>query len=185
MLGFLIVLFFLISIAVGVFKGAILQGIHVIGLFIGYILTILFYDNLVNFVSLWVPYVGFDIENTFTYFPQTILQNMDVIYFRLCAMLIIILATWIVTEIVAYLCRNLKFVAIDIPANLFLGGIFGLISAWFWSFFILTFLSVLTFQGVQTALANSPVADFIIRNTPLLSRQVFHLLLQGIGNLPF
>jgi len=185
MLGFLIIVFFVISIAVGVFKGAILQGIHLLGLLVGYFLAILFYDKLVDFVSLWVPYVGFDIENTFTYFPQIILQNMDVIYFRLCAMLIIILATWIVTEIIAYVCRNVKFLAIDIPANLYLGGIFGFISAWFWSFFILAFASILTFQPVQAALANSQIADFIIRNTPLLSRQVFNLLLQGIGSLPF
>lgn len=185
MVGFIILLFFIISIVVGAYKGAILQGIHLLGLVIGYFFAVLFYDNLENIVSLWVPYVGFDIENTFAFYPDALLQNMDIVYFRLCAMLIIILLTWVITKIVEYGLRKTRFMQMNIPLNVFLGSISGFVSAWFWTFFILAFMSVLTFEPVQSLLANSSTADFFIRNTPLLSRQVFNLLLQGLGSLPF
>lgn len=98
MTSFLILLFFILSIGVGVYRGAILQGIHSIGLLVAYLFAVLFYQNLVDLVTLWVPYVGFDIENTFVYYPVALLQNMDVIYFRLVALLAIILLVWIVTK---------------------------------------------------------------------------------------
>src|SRR5699024_6208416 len=185
MTSFLILLFFILSIGVGVYRGAILQSIHSIGLLVAYLFAVLFYQNLVDLVTLWVPYVGFDIENTFVYYPVALLQNMDVIYFRLVALLAIILLVWIVTKLIAFGLRDLKFKEMDIQWNGILGGLFGFFSAWFWSFFILMFMSVLTFEGVQTALSNSSVADFIILNTPILSGQVFNILLQGLGNLPF
>ncbi len=185
MAGILIILFFIISIGVGIYRGAILQGIQIVGLAIGYLLSILLFPKLVDLVSLWIPYVGFDIENQFTYYPTDLLQNMDIIYFRLCAMLIIIIITWLITKLITYGWKKLKFMEISIEGNAILGGIFGFISAWFWTFFILVFLSVLTFENVQTMLANSAIADFIIRNTPLLSRQVFNLLLQGLGSVSF
>lgn len=185
MTSFLILLFFILSIGVGVYRGAILQGIHSIGLLVAYLFAVLFYQNLVDLVSLWVPYVGFDIENTFVFYPVALLQNMDIIYFRLVALLAIILLVWIITKFIAFGLRDLKFKEMDIQWNGILGGLFGFFSAWFWSFFILMFMSVLTFEGVQTALANSSVANFIILNTPILSGQVFNILLQGLGNLPF
>ena len=185
MTSFLILLFFILSIGVGVYRGAILQGIHSLGLLVAYLFAVLFYQSLIDLVSLWVPYVGLDIENTFAYYPVALLQNMDVIYFRLVAMLAIILLVWIVFKLIAYGLRDLKFKEMDIQWNGILGGLFGFFSAWFWLFFILMFMSVLTFEGVQTTLANSSVADFILLNTPILSGQVFNILVQGLGDLPF
>ena len=185
MTSFLILLFFILSIGVGVYRGAILQGIHSLGLLVAYLFAVLFYQSLIDLVSLWVPYVGLDIENTFAYYPVALLQNMDVIYFRLVAMLAIILLVWIVFKLIAYGLRDLKFKEMDIQWNGILGGLFGFFSAWFWLFFILMFMSVLTFEGVQTTLANSSVADFMILKTPIISGQVFNILLQGLGNLPF
>lgn len=185
MISFLILLFFILSIGVGVYRGAIIQGIHSLGLLISYLLAILLYQSLVGRVSLWVPYVGFDIENTFAYYPTTLLQNMDIIYFRLVAMLVIIIVVWIITKLTTFALRDLKFKEMDIQWNSILGGLFGFFSAWFWSFFILMFMSVLTFENIQTSLGNSSIADFIILNTPILSGQVFNILVQGLGSLPF
>ncbi len=185
MISFFILLFFILSVGVGIYRGALIQGIHSLGLLIAYLFALLFYQNLVDIVSLWVPYVGFDIENTFAYYPASLLQNMDIIYFRLVAILIIIVIVWLITKLLTYSVRDLKFKEMDIQWNGILGGLFGFFSAWFWTFFILMFMSVLTFEVVQSSLANSTIANFIILNTPIFSGQVFNILLQGLGNLPF
>jgi uncharacterized membrane protein required for colicin V production len=185
MTSFLILLFFILSIAIGVYRGAIIQGIHSVGLLIAYLFALLFYQNLVDTVSLWVPYVGFDIENAFAYYPTEMLQNMDIVYFRLVAILVIILIVWLITKLFAFGLKELRFKPLDIQWNGIIGGLLGFFSAWFWAFFILMFMSVLTFEGIQTGLANSSVANFIILNTPILSGQVFNILLQGLGQLPF
>ncbi|OFU48765.1 MULTISPECIES: CvpA family protein [Aerococcus] len=185
MISFFILLFFILSVAIGIYRGALIQGIQSLGLLIAYLFALLFYQNLVDIVSLWVPYVGFDIENTFAYYPVSLLQNMDIIYFRLVAILIIILIIWLLTKLLTYSVRDLKFTEMDIQWNGILGGLFGFFSAWFWAFFILIFMTVLTFEAVQSSIEHSTIANFIILNTPILSRQVFNILLQGLGNLPF
>lgn len=178
-----VVIIFLANIYNGIQNGAILQIVRLAGAVVSIWIASMYYLPLAKQLGLLIPYPGLTLETSYAYFPESALYEMDQVFFRLVAFIIIIFLVRIVFGMVAYIFKGLKFMPIPKFINFIVGIFSGVTITWIGFFFFFAFLSLLAIEPVQNFLANSATADFFMLRTPYLSSQLISQLFTGIGSI--
>ncbi|KAA9242137.1 MULTISPECIES: CvpA family protein [Aerococcus] len=157
------------------------QLLQVLSLGVSFFVAKEYFLPLAEKLELIIPFPGYSMTSDFSYYPDAVLTNMDVIYYRAMAFALILVGVQVIKSFILYLFSPSKYRKGQ-GKVLSLGGfITGFITAWFTLFFVFAILSLLGLEGVQGFLSHNSVAEFFIRRTPFLTHEVFNLWFAGIA----
>ncbi|MFK4565804.1 CvpA family protein [Enterococcus sp. UD-01] len=178
MLTLFILLLFAIAFYTGARRGLILQVLYTFGYLCSYLVAKSYYKNLASHLELYIPYPSPTAETKLVFFDQNITLDLDQAFYGAVAFLFILALGWLIVRLLAVFARGLVFVPVLKEANWLIGGLMSLLVVYVGVFLVLTMLSMLPVDAVQNQFKNSGLARFIIEDTPVFSKQIYHLWIE-------
>ncbi|WP_018921674.1 CvpA family protein [Salsuginibacillus kocurii] len=166
LLSLLILLILLGSFFIGLRRGFILQLVHLVSLFIALFVAFLFYDDVAEFLRLWLPYPQFSDQTDFMFLANF---DMESVYYAGISFAVLFLATKIILQIIGSMLDFLAQLPILHTVNRLLGGILGFIETYLLLFILLIVTALIPVPFAQEMIADSTVARVMIEHTPILS----------------
>ena len=181
MVNLILIVLLIFGFFMGLKRGFILQTLHLLGFIASFIVATLYYDVLVPYLKLWIPYPELSDTSTLAVFLQA--MPLETGFYNAISFAIIFFAVKIILQIIASM---LDFVA-ELPIlnwfNSIFGAILGFLEIYLILFIILFILVLAPIPSVQIWINDSSVALFIIENTPFLSEQIKTLWFTHVESL--
>lgn len=175
MLTLLILLLLAIGFYTGARRGLILQVLYTFGYLCSYFIAKSYYKSLASHLELFIPYPSPTADTKLVFFNQEITLDLDQAFYGAVAFLLILAAGWLVVRFLAIFAHGLVFVPVLKQANWLAGGLISLIIMYIGIFLVLSMVSMLPVDGIQNQFKSSGLARYIIENTPIFSKQIYHL----------
>lgn len=173
MLTWIILIALFVGIYAGVRRGLVLQVVYSVGYILSFIVAKSYYLELSKYLEMLVPYSQPGIGDEMLYYDTFQKLHLDLAFYNALSFLIIILAGWLLTRIIGYMLNSLTFLPLIKQVNNLGGAVLGFLMQYFGIFLFLTFLTFIPFDFIQSQLAESGLADWIIVNTPYLSSMIY------------
>lgn len=178
MLTLLILLLFAIGFYTGARRGLILQVLYTVGYLCSYLIAKTYYKSLASHLELFIPYPSPTADTKLVFFKQELTLDLDQAFYGAVAFLLILAAGWLVVRFLAIFAHGLVFIPVLKQANWLAGGLINLIVVYIGVFLALSAASMLPVDAVQNQFKNSGLAQSIIKNTPIFSKQIYHLWIE-------
>lgn len=175
MLTLLILLLLAIGFYTGARRGLVLQILYTFGYFCTYFIARTYYKSLASHLKLYVPYPSPTAETKLVFFDQNITLDLDQAFYGAVAFLLILAAGWLVVRFLGIFAHNLTFIPVLKQANGLAGGVISFIVMYVGIFLVLMMLSMLPIDAIQNQFKNSGLAQFIVKDTPVFSNQIYQL----------
>lgn len=175
MLTLLILLVLAIGFYTGMKRGLALQIVYTVGYFCVYLIAKTFYKSLASKLTLYVPYPSPTAETKLVLFNQNVTLDLDQAFYGAVAFLVILFLGWLIVRFLAVFVHGLTFVPIIKQANGLAGGILSFLVMYVGVFLVLMMVSMIPTESIQTQFKNSGLAQFIVKDTPVFSKQIYHL----------
>jgi uncharacterized membrane protein required for colicin V production len=170
MLDLAIILFLIIGFFIGLRRGFILQLIHLTGFIIAYVVAYLYYAQLAEKLTLWIPYPNFNNNTMLKILTES--SNMETAFYRAIAFAIIFFAVKILLQIIGSMLDFIAHLPILRMLNIWAGGILGFLEVYLVMFILLYIAALIPIESFQTTLDHSVMAKAIVNYTPILSQQI-------------
>ncbi|HEY4550117.1 MAG TPA: CvpA family protein [Bacillus sp. (in: firmicutes)] len=167
-LAVLIILCF--GFLMGLRRGFILQLIHLTGFIIASIIAYLYYEQLAPKLTLWVPYPNLSTNLTLPSVFDNV--NLEDAYYRAIAFVVIFFAVKILLQIIGSMLDFVAQIPVLKQLNICAGGMLGFIEVYLIMFILLFIAALLPIESIQGSLTNSILAEFMIKQTPILSQLI-------------
>ncbi len=167
-LAVLIILCF--GFLMGLRRGFILQLIHLTGFVIASIIAYLYYDQLAPKLTLWVPYPNLSTNLTLPSVFDNV--NLEDAYYRAIAFVVIFFAVKILLQIIGSMLDFVAQIPVLKQLNILAGGMLGFIEVYLITFILLFIAALLPIESIQGSLTDSILAEFMIKQTPILSQLI-------------
>jgi uncharacterized membrane protein required for colicin V production len=167
-LAVLIILCF--GFLMGLRRGFILQLIHLTGFIIASIIAYLYYEQLAPKLTLWVPYPNLSTKLTLPSVFDNV--NLEDAYYRAIAFVVIFFAVKILLQIIGSMLDFVAQIPVLKQLNIWAGGMLGFIEVYLIMFILLFIAALLPIESIQGSLTNSILAEFMIKQTPILSQLI-------------
>ena len=154
----------------GLRRGFILQLIHLTGFIIASIIAYLYYDQLAPKLTLWVPYPNLSTNLTLPSVFDNV--NLEDAYYRAIAFVVIFFAVKILLQIIGSMLDFVAQIPVLKQLNIWAGGILGFIEVYLITFILLFIAALLPIESIQGSLTDSILAEFMIKQTPILSQLI-------------
>lgn len=178
MLTLLIILVLGIGFYTGAKRGLILQIIYTFGYLIVYFIAKSQYKNLASRLELYVPYPSATPDTKLVFFNQVITLELDQAFYGAVAFLLILFVGWLVIRFLAIFAHGLVFVPVLKEANWFAGGLMNFLVVYVGLFLVLSAASMIPIDFIQNQFKSNGFARFIVQNTPIFSKQMYHLWIE-------
>lgn len=177
MLDLAVLIILIFGLLVGLRRGFILQLIHLTGFIIAFIVAYLYYNQLAPKLTLWIPYPNLDMNSTYSLLFEN--ANLEDAYYRAIAFVVIFFAVKILLQIIGSMLDFIAQIPILKQLNRWAGGVLGFIEVYLIMFIILFIAALLPIESIQVSLTNSILAEFIVKQTPILSQHIQDLWIQA------
>jgi uncharacterized membrane protein required for colicin V production len=167
-LAVLIILCF--GFLMGLRRGFILQLIHLTGFVIASIIAYLYYEQLAPKLTLWVPYPNLSTNLTLPSVFDNV--NLEDAYYRAIAFVVIFFAVKILLQIIGSMLDFVAQIPVLKQLNIWAGGMLGFIEVYLITFILLFIAALLPIESIQGSLTDSILAEFMIKQTPILSQLI-------------
>lgn len=167
-LAVLIILCF--GFLMGLRRGFILQLIHLTGFIIASIIAYLYYEQLAPRLTLWVPYPNLSTNLTLPSVFDNV--NLEDAYYRAIAFVVIFFAVKILLQIIGSMLDFVAQIPVLKQLNIWAGGMLGFIEVYLIMFILLFIAALLPIESIQGSLTDSILAEFMIKQTPILSQLI-------------
>lgn len=167
-LAVLIILCF--GFLMGLRRGFILQLIHLTGFIIASIIAYLYYEQLAPKLTLWVPYPNLSTNLTLPSVFDNV--NLEDAYYRAIAFVVIFFAVKILLQIIGSMLDFVAQIPVLKQLNIWAGGMLGFIEVYLITFILLFIAALLPIESIQGSLTDSILAEFMIKQTPILSQLI-------------
>ncbi|MGX7148703.1 CvpA family protein [Enterococcus ureasiticus] len=178
MLTLLILLLFAIGFYTGARRGLILQVLYTFGYLCSYFIARTYYKSLASHLELFIPYPSPTADTKLVFFKQELTLDLDQAFYGAVAFLLILAVGWLVVRFLAIFAHGLVFVPVLKQANWLAGGLISLIVVYIGVFLVLSTVSMLPVDSVQNQFKNSGLARYIIKDTPIFSKQIYNLWIE-------
>ena len=172
----------LIILALGAYGGArrglVLQLVMTTGYFVSYIAASQYYKELGRHLNLLIPYPAASEGTQLAFYNQTIVFSLDQAFYNGVAFLLILFIGWLLTRFVGGLLNSLTYIPVLKQVNTLGGALLAFIVSYTGIFLVLVLLTMLPFASIQEAFNNSRLAQMIVENTPILSKQIYNWWIQ-------
>jgi len=180
MLSFILFFILIISFFVGFRRGLILQVIHLIGLFVAFAVAYLYYQEVAQYIRLWIPFPQLSDDSSLNLLVDTF--NFEAVYYNGIAFAGLFFLTKIIMQIIGSLFDFLAHLPILHFLNGWLGGILGFLEGLVMVAVLLHLVALIQIDIVQATLQASSVAQMIFEYTPVISNQLKELWSEGWSN---
>ncbi|MGX7245159.1 CvpA family protein [Enterococcus quebecensis] len=178
MLTLLILLLLAIGFYTGAKRGLVLQIIYTFGYLCSYLVAKTYYKSLASHLELYIPYPSPTADTKLVFFNQELTLDLDQAFYGAVAFLLILVAGWLVVRFLAIFAHGLVFIPVLKQANGLAGGLISVLVIYIGVFLVLSMLSMLPVDAVQNQFKNSGLARFIVKDTPLFSKQIYHMWIE-------
>ncbi|MEI5995548.1 CvpA family protein [Candidatus Enterococcus mansonii] len=178
MLTLLILLLLAIGFYTGARRGLILQALYTFGYLCSYLVAKNYYKSLASHLELYIPYPSPTAETKLVFFKQELTLDLDQAFYGAVAFLLILIAGWLIVRLLAIFAHGLVFVPVLKQANWLAGGFISFLVIYIGIFLVLSTLSMLPVDAIQNQFKNSGFARFIVQDTPIFSKQIYHLWIE-------
>ncbi|MDA9470200.1 CvpA family protein [Enterococcus sp. 5H] len=175
MLTLLILLLLAIGFYTGARRGLVLQVLYTFGYLCTYFIARTYYQSLASHLKLYVPYPSPTAETKLVFFDQNLTLDLDQAFYGAVAFLLILAAGWLVVRFLGIFAHHLTFIPVLKQANGLAGGVISFIVMYVGIFLVLMMLSMLPIDAIQNQFKNSGLAQFIVKDTPVFSNQIYQL----------
>lgn len=172
MIDLILLLLLIFGILRGIKRGLIVQAFHFVSFLIAFFVASRFYESFAGMLEMYIPYPPLDGE-TWAFFEATF--NLETAYYSMIAFVVLFFITKIILSIITAM---LDFVA-ELPllnlVNKGLGALFGFFEQYLVLFIIVFVISLLPVAQIQSLIADSNIARFMIEQTPIFSNRIMSL----------
>lgn len=173
MVDILIVLLLVAGVYLGYKRGLIMQLFYLVTIVIGYVVSMLFSSRLAYLFTSLIP-----IPTGVTEGLEGIYQGLNIptTYYRIISFVVLFIAIRLIIQVIASLLGVIRKLPLVKSTDRLLGAIFGFVEVYLIIFVVLYFITVLPTSDLKaTVFTDSTLPDYIIQNTPILSKQLIEL----------
>lgn len=178
MLTILIVIVLLLGFYNGYRRGLIGQLLRLFGYGISVVLATKFYEPLSQIAEMIVPFPSIQQHTQLVLYDEATGFILDQAFYRVVTFILIAFIGWLVTNFVGLFFMKLEYYDIFKHANHIVGGIIGVVISYCIVFIGLFVLSLIPIEWVQQQFVNSPLAYWIVSQTPIISDLAMQTWLQ-------
>lgn len=172
MFNLVLLLFLMFGFFMGLKRGLILQILHLVGFIVAFAVAAMYCDDLGPKLALWIPYSELP-ESTWASFLQTL--PLEKGFYNAVAFVLIFIAVKIFMQIIASMLDFVASIPVINSVNKLLGAVLGFIEVYLIAFIILYILALTPVETVQGWITGSPIALFIVEQTPYFSGKILDL----------
>lgn len=173
MFNLVLLMFLIFGFFMGLKRGLILQLLHLVGFIVAFVVAAMYYDDLGPKLALWIPYPELSNDSNWASFLQTLpLENG---FYNAVAFVVIFIVVKIVMQIIASMLDFVASIPVINSINKWLGALFGFVEVYLIAFIILYILALTPIETVQGWINGSPIALFILEQTPYFSDKILDL----------
>lgn len=169
----MLTLIILISLGLGFYfgyrRGLVMQSIRLLGYVVTFILATQFFQPLSQWVEMIVPFPAVAQNTNLAIYNEQTSFIIDDAFYRVLTFILIGFIGWLVTNLLARLFQPLLYIGILNTANKVIGGIINFLVTYVIIFILLFALSLIPLEFIQQQFVNSPLAYWIVTQSPLLS----------------
>lgn len=169
MLTVVILITLLLSFYVGYRRGAAYQIVFSIGYLLSFIVARMYYQKLGAHLDLFVPYPSVTSQSKMLYYSVEQAFNLDKAFYAGVAFVMILIAGWLVTHLIAIFFKDLLFKVLIPKYDGIVAGILQLVVCYIFIFLILKLVSFVPMALIQNQLEGSWYARFMIEHSLFLS----------------
>ncbi|WP_454955256.1 CvpA family protein [Gemella morbillorum] len=173
MVDILIVLLLFAGVYLGYKRGLIMQLFYLGTIIIGYLVSMLFSSRLAYLFTGLIP-----IPDNVTEGLNGIYQNLNIptAYYRVISFIVIFIVIRLIIQVLASIFGLIRKLPLIKTTDRFLGAILGFVEIYLIIFLILYVGTILpTSEWKTTIFTNSILPEYILENTPILSKQLISL----------
>lgn len=154
-------------------RGFAKQAVSTFGFIIAFVVAKIFYGAVSQTISEFIPYPS----NSYTDGFSSLFSGIDLesAFFNAMAFILIFIVVKIVLNIVATVFNVVAKLPLLNGINRVFGAALGFVEYYITTFFALIFAALIPSDTIQTAISNSPIAEWMITNTPILSNLIAKL----------
>lgn len=180
MLSLILFFILLISFFVGFRRGLILQVVHLIGLFVAFAVAYLYYQEVGQYIRLWIPFPQLSDDSSMSLLVDTF--NFEAVYYNGIAFAGLFFLTKFIMQIIGSLFDFLAHLPILHFLNGWLGGVLGFLEGLVMVTVLLHLAALIQVDIVQVTLQGSTFAQMIFEYTPIISNQLKELWSEGLSD---
>lgn len=162
----------------GARRGLVLQLVMTIGYFISYFVAAQYYKVLGAKLDLLIPYPSASEGTQFSFYDQAIGFSLDQAFYNGVAFLVILFIGWMLTRFIGGLLNSLTYIPVLKQINALGGAVLAFVVSYTGVFLVLILLTMLPYAAIQNAFNESNLAQTIVENTPVLSKQIYNWWIQ-------
>lgn len=173
MLTIIILVLLLIGFYTGARRGLVLQIVYSVGYILSFAIAKLYYTDLAKKIELYIPYPSATESTHMVFFSQPLSFDLDGAFYGAVAFMLILFAGWLLTRFIGMFFHKLMFFPILKQLNTLGGGLISLLVMYVGIFLILSVLSLIPMESIQSLYETSGVAQFIVKKTPFFSKAIY------------
>ncbi|MGX7417507.1 CvpA family protein [Carnobacterium gallinarum] len=175
----------IIVLAIGFYGGArrglVLQVVMTVGYLLSYLIARIYYIKLGANLELFVPYPSATENSKFVFFDHAMGLELDKAFYNAVAFMLILFVGWLLTRFIGSMLTKLTFFPVIKQANYLGGGILSFLVVYVGIFLVLYVAAMIPMEVIQGALRQSSLAQMIVKNTPILSNQIYQWWIGTMG----
>lgn len=161
-------------------RGMVGQLVYFIGYAITFFIATQKYEIVGQKLELWIPYPEAALNQTMTFYSSDMLLKLSHSFYAAMGFMLIMFIGWVLTHFIGIFFRSHRRNFIG-RINRLCGGVLNMIFGYIGLFLILYVLTFIPINAIQLQLAQSPLAQWMIRNTPLLSEWIYQWWIVNIS----
>lgn len=165
----------------GMRRGLILQLFLTIGYAASLWLALRYYRTVSEYAEMFIPYPNptSTSGSSFVLYGQDLLFEMDGAFYNGVAFVALLFIGWLLTRFIGGFLNFLTEVPVLKQMNSIGGAVIAFFVHYIGIFFLLSLLSMVPLNSIQSQLESSQTAQFIVSETPRLSRDVYQWWIEG------
>ncbi|MBG9988463.1 CvpA family protein [Aerococcaceae bacterium DSM 111176] len=172
MFTLIIILVLAFGFYTGYRRGLAMQIIRILGMIISFILSSMFYQQLSEILEMIVPFPSIQPDSNLAVYSEELSFYISDAFYNVLAFITISVVVLLIVNFLSMLARPVMYYPVLKQFNGVLGGVLNLIATYVIIFVVLFILSLIPIEWIQQQFVNSPLAYWIVTQTPLLSTYV-------------
>lgn len=169
MISLVIALILVWAFYIGYSRGIFLQAYYSMVSLVGLFVANLFYGQLAQVLTLWVPYSNPSQDAQVRFFTNHDIFSLDQVFYAGVAFLTIYLAVYLLGRLLGVLVHLFKLDALISPFRNVLAGVLSILVTALGLSMVLTILATVPLTGLQDRLYSSGLVRLLVNYLPLFS----------------
>ncbi|WP_326717376.1 CvpA family protein [Vagococcus jeotgali] len=150
-------------------RGLALQIVYFLGYTLSFMAAKHFYKSVGKKIELFVPYPAPTPKTHFTIMDNALVFDLDKAFYASFGFILVLFVGYLLTKFVGMLCYRLTFTFLLKKGNSLAGALVNTFVTYIGLVLVLTMLSMIPLDFIQSAFKSSSLASFMVEKTPFLS----------------